>query len=103
MAATTANTKFLYLIVNPNCTIEEKDQFYRVATGNTVKTPRGYFVREYIYIPKSQVNLTEHIGINDNNIRVFKIPALLFELNTSPYYRIGTVYTTLKKPCKIII
>lgn len=95
MATTTTNTKFLYLIVNPNCVIEEKEMFYRVATGNTVKTPRGYFVREYIYIPKSQVNLTEHIDIN-NNIRVFKIPALLFELNTSSYYRIGTVWTTLK-------
>ena len=100
MATTTTNTKFLYIIVNPNCVIEEKDRFYRVATGNTVKTPRGYFVREYIYIPKSQINLTEHIDINNNNIRVFKIPALLFELNTSPYYRIGTVYTTLKNHVK---
>ena len=96
MTTTATNTKFLYLIVNPNCVIKEKDQFYRVATGNTVKTPRGYFIREYIYIPKSQVNLTEHIDINNNNIRVFKLPALLFELNTSPYYRIGNVYTTLK-------
>ena len=94
---TTTNTKFLYIIVNPNCVIEEKDKFYRVATGNTVKCPRhGYFIREYIYIPKSQVNLTEHVDVNNNNIRVFKIPALLFELNTSPYYRIGTVWTTLK-------
>ena len=96
MATSTTNTKFLYIIVNPNCVIEEKEMFYRVATGNTVKTPRGHFVREYIYIPKSQVNLTEHIDINNNNIRVFKIPALLFELNTSPYYRIGSVWTTLK-------
>lgn len=48
--ATTTNTKFLYLIVNPNCTIEEKDQFYRVATGNTVKTPRGYFVVVILYV-----------------------------------------------------
>ena len=101
MATSTTNTKFLYIIVNPNCVIEEKDQFYRVATGNTVKTPRGYFVREYIYIPKSQVTLTEHIDINNNNIRVFKIPAWLFELNTSPYYRIGTVYTTLKNHVKL--
>ena len=100
MATTTTNTKFLYLIVNPNCVIEEKDKFYRVATGNTVKTPRGYFVREYIYIPKSEVKLTEHIDINNNNIRVFKVPAWLFELNTSPYYRIGTVYTTLKNHVK---
>lgn len=102
MATSTTNTKFLYLIVNPNCVIEEKDLFYRVATGNTVKTPRGYFIREYIYIPKSQsqVELTEHIDINNNNIRVFKIPALLFELNTSPYYRIGTVWTTLKNHVK---
>ena len=96
MATSTTNTKFLYIIVNPNCVIEEKDKYYRVATGDTVKTPRGYFVREYIYIPKSQVNLTEHIDINNNIIRVFKIPALLFELNTSPYYRIGSVWTTLK-------
>ena len=96
MATSTTNTKFLYIIVNPNCVIEEKDKYYRVATGDTVKTPRGHFVREYIYIPKSQVNLTEHIDINNNNIRVFKIPALLFELNTSPYYRIGSVWTTLK-------
>ena len=96
MATSTTNTKFLYIIVNPNCVIEEKEMFYRVATGDTVKTPRGHFVREYIYIPKSQVNLTEHIDINNNNIRVFKIPALLFELNTSPYYRIGSVWTTLK-------
>ena len=39
MATTTTNTKFLYLIVNPNCVIKEKDQFYRVGTGNMVKTP----------------------------------------------------------------
>lgn len=96
MATSTTNTKFLYIIVNPTCVIEEKDKFYRVATGNTVKCPNGYFVREYIYIPKSQVNLTEHIDINNNIIRVFKIPALLFELNTSSYYRIGSVWTTLK-------
>ena len=96
MATSTTNTKFLYIIVNPKCVIEEKDKYYRVATGDTVKTPRGHFVREYIYIPKSQVNLTEHIDINNNSIRVFKIPASLFELNTSSYYRIGSVWTTLK-------
>ena len=79
------------LIINPNCVItdNESGKCYKVATGNKVQSPfkhRTFLIPEYIYLPKSQVNLI----IRPNN-RIFEIPTWLFESNASSYYRIGTI------------
>ena len=79
------------LIINPNCVItdNESGKCYKVATGNKIQSPfkhRTCLIPEYIYLPKSQVNLI----IRPNN-RIFEIPTWLFESNASSYYRIGTL------------
>lgn len=83
--------KSVYLLINPNCVItdNESGKCYKVATGNKVQSPfkrRRCLVNEYIYVPKSQVNLITRAGL-----RVFEIPTWLYESNSYFYSRIGTL------------
>ena len=74
------------LIVFAQCDITDSEKSYKVATGRKVRSPykRGVLINEYIYLPKSQVKLTEREGS-----RVFEIPTWLYEANTSSYSLIG--------------
>lgn len=83
--------KSVYLLINPNCVIDDNEsgKCYKVATGNKVQSPykrRPCLVSEYIYVPKSQVNLITRL-----DHRVFEIPTWLYESNSYSYSRIGTL------------